>query len=370
MRIGEVKKLVRAYERARIPAFLSGPPGCGKSDVVRQLCGEDGVECIDIRLALVNPVDLRGIPVVRGDKVEWVPPVFLVKGAKKRRFFLDEINVAPPTVQASAYQWTLDGRIGEWEMDQTWDEEAKRCFQTIVLAGNKAEHQAIVHQMPAPLRNRMAFIEVEPNFEDFKEWALNNGVNHLVPDFLNFTARVGIDLAKDSKYGLLYFFDPSQHSATSFPTPRSWMQASRFITANPEYRENGEALGGILGVAVGAKFANFIHIAGDLPNAEDILYRGMTNIKPPDSEKNPSAAYAFCGALTAALIRVDDKEKRIAATRVAAAYCAKHWKNNAEFAVLTMKDFGRTQSYRDIFRQVIVTPEWKDFTKAFSSLME
>ncbi len=44
------------------PVFLWGPPGIGKSQVVRQ-CAEDlGLQLIDLRAVLLDPVDLRGLP--------------------------------------------------------------------------------------------------------------------------------------------------------------------------------------------------------------------------------------------------------------------------------------------------------------------
>lgn len=365
MQTGEAVRVVRAHEKARNVVYLSGPPGIGKSAIVKQMCAEDKVQCVDIRLSLLNPVDLRGIPIVQGDKVVWVPPVFLVKMGPCR-FFLDELPNATPTTMNSALQWILDKRIGEWEMDTTWEPSAKRERQTIIAAGNRATDQAFVHQMSAPLRNRMAHIEVEPDLSNWKDWALANRVSPLVINFLTFTANVGVGINEKSKYGLLFFFDPKQHAQSQFPTPRSWESVSRFITENPELRTNVEAIAGLVGVAVASKFAAFVKVADQLPDAEAIL-KGKSKAAPPTS---PDAAYAFSGALTAALIRTKDKNDRIEATKVIAAYCAEHWSRNAEFAVLTLKDFGRTQEYRDIYRSVIVTKEWKLFTQTFGEMME
>lgn len=351
--------------------MMKAPPGVGKSDLTRQMCLEEEIECIDIRLSLLNPVDLRGIPIVVDNRVKWMTPEFLV-GRGPCRFFLDEINVAPPATQAAAYQWVLDHRIGEWAMDReihTTKLGNKRPKQTIVAAGNRATDQAFVHQMGAPLRNRFALIDVEPHFDDWKEWALNARISHLVINFLAYTARVGAGLQVESKYGLLFFFDPAQHAQTAFPTPRSWAMTSRFITESPEFATDAEAIASMVGAAVATKFAAFVKIADKLPDADDVL-AGNLNIKPPRADKDPGALYAFCGALTAALIRVEDNNSRLEATKNVAAYCTHHWKHNAEFAVLTLKDFGRTREYKDIYRAVILSDEWKGFTKMFGDLLE
>jgi hypothetical protein len=364
MKIGEAPDIIRAHEAAENPVMLWSPPGVGKSAIVKQLCEKDGVECVDIRLSLLNPVDLRGIPVVRGDKVDWIPPVFLVKKGPCR-FFCDEINVAPPATQAAAYQWFLDNRIGEWKMDRTIENGRPR--QTIIAAGNRATDQAFVHQMPAPLRNRVAHMEIEPDFEAWREWAWKAGVAPLVINFLTFTARVGVEIKgnENSKWGLLFFFDPKIHVAGSFPTPRSWEQVSRFLIKNPRLRTHAEAIAGMVSKPVADKFTAFVRIADQLPNADDIVLKGK-DVKPPDE---PSARYAFCGALTAALQRTK-KEDRVQASRYAAAYCVKWWANDAEFAILTMKDYCRTDEWKEIYRNVIVANEWKSFTKTFGELLE
>jgi len=369
MRTGEIPELIRSHEIADNCVYLSGPPGCAKSSIISQMCAEDGVENIDIRLALMNPVDLRGIPVVMGDRVVWVQPEFLVKKGRCR-FFLDELPNAPPATQATAYQWILDNRIGEWRMDRTLDKNG-RPAQTIVAAGNRATDQAFVHQMPAPLRNRFAHVEVEVNYDDWREWAYKAAVDRYVINFLAFTSRIGVDAkeikgAEMAKQGLLFFFDPKQHSTGAFPTPRSWHQVSRFITKAPKYRYNAEAIAGMVGGPVATKFVAFLRVADQLPNAEDVAYKGKLAILPP---KEPSAQYAYCGALASAVIRAKKEDRAVACQNVAA-YCAKHWENDAEFAVLTMKDIGRTPEYKEVYKSVIVTPEWKGFTKSFGDLLE
>lgn len=366
MRIGMVPEIIWAHEGAGTAVMLHSPPGVGKSDIVRWMCVQDGILCVDIRASLLNPVDFRGIPVVKGDRVEWVPPTFFVdKGPC--RFFLDELNVAPPATQAAAYQLVLDYQIGELKLDRTMmttkNGHARPC-QTIIAAGNRATDAAYVNQMPAPLRNRMAHVEVEPNLDDWKEWAWANGIDSRVINFLQFTSRVGVGINADSQYGLLFFFDAKIHTG-AFPTPRSWAQVSRFITVNPRLALNTEAIAGMVGGAVAQKFVAFVKVAEKLPNADKIL-DGDIHIAPPSE---PSALYAFCGALTASLIR-REKDRRVKAAENVASYCVKHWANEAEFAILVMKDFGRTPEYKEVYRNVIGSKGWRDFAKCFGQLLE
>ena len=113
----QIRQALERLWRTRWPAFIWGPPGVGKSAVVTQLAREGGLPVIDIRAPLLDPTDLRGIPAVVGDRAEWFAPSFLPRAdATPGILFFDELNAAPPIVQASLYQLVLDRRIGEYTL--------------------------------------------------------------------------------------------------------------------------------------------------------------------------------------------------------------------------------------------------------------
>ena len=58
------------------PEMLWGPPGIGKSDIVKAVAKECGIELRDIRLAQLDPVDLRGVPAVEDGQTKWATPSF------------------------------------------------------------------------------------------------------------------------------------------------------------------------------------------------------------------------------------------------------------------------------------------------------
>ena len=88
------------------PIMLWGSPGVGKSDSVRAAAKEMGIEVIDIRASQMDPVDLRGLPVVDPNgTTSWATPSFFPSDATSQGIlFLDEMNSAPPSVQAALYQ--------------------------------------------------------------------------------------------------------------------------------------------------------------------------------------------------------------------------------------------------------------------------
>ena len=58
------------------PVFLWGPPGVGKSDIMREIAREKGIDVIDVRLGQMDAVDMRGIPYVEDGVTKWAAPEF------------------------------------------------------------------------------------------------------------------------------------------------------------------------------------------------------------------------------------------------------------------------------------------------------
>ena len=106
--------LARLVE-ARQPVIVWGPPGCAKSQIARQVAAASQRTCLDVRVLLLDPVDLRGI-LWRdaGGRTRWAPPAFLPPGGAKGRWLvnLEELPSAVPMVQAALYQLMLDRRWG------------------------------------------------------------------------------------------------------------------------------------------------------------------------------------------------------------------------------------------------------------------
>ncbi|MFM8874145.1 MAG: AAA family ATPase, partial [Phycisphaerales bacterium] len=98
----------------RLSLMIWGPPGIGKSSIVSQAADSAGLEFIDVRLSQLAPTDLRGLPVPErlddgGGIARWYPPEFLPRGGRGV-LFLDELNMAAPTMQGVAQQLILDHR--------------------------------------------------------------------------------------------------------------------------------------------------------------------------------------------------------------------------------------------------------------------
>ena len=252
------------------PVMLWGSPGIGKSDIIQQIGLKHKRNVIDLRLLLMEPTDLRGIPYYNKDNktMDWAPPVDLPNDPKDTSIlFLDEMNAAPPAVQAAAYQLILNRRIGNYILPKG---------VSIVAAGNRETDRGVTYRMPSPLANRMIHIEMDVNFDDWLVWATTNSIHPDVVGYLTF--------AKQD----LYDFDPAS-SSRGFATPRSWSFVSQIIDDKMDATQMTDIISGAVGEGLAVKFQAHRKIAGKLPNPSEILAGKVKGLKT----KEISAMYTL-----------------------------------------------------------------------------
>jgi len=264
MRASDIAKVAKKLIIKRLPIFIWGAPGIGKSSIVKEIARANEMEFIDLRLSLLDPTDLKGIPFFDPESREgvWAKPTFLPNSDDQRSgiLFLDEINTAPPAVQASAYQLILDRRVGEYELPSGW---------SIVAAGNRESDRGVVYKMPPPLANRFVHFEMEVDFEDWKQWAYGRGIDSSIIAFLIYDKS------------MLFRFDPTNNQK-SFATPRSWEYVDSIIDSGITKELLLESISGAVGREVAIDYMSFRRIMGDLPDLEAILRGDIESIDSSD----------------------------------------------------------------------------------------
>lgn len=252
MKPSAVQQSLKHLVARKRPVFIWGPVGAGKSDVVASVAKELKLELRDVRLNLMDPVDLKGFPVVRGtgktQTMAFVPPDFLpTKG--KGILFLDEMNSAPQSVQAAAYQLILNRKLGDYELPEGW---------AVVAAGNRASDRSVVNAQPAALANRFVHIDFEVNVDDWFAWATKNNVSDITRAFIKFRSD------------LLHNFD-SAANPRAFPSPRSWVFVDDVLQSGLATDTEFELIKGTVGEGAAAEYIAFAKMARDLPTVEAIL---------------------------------------------------------------------------------------------------
>jgi hypothetical protein len=253
MKATDLTKTLTALVEQKVPTFLWGAPGVGKSSIVKQIADAKGIGFIDLRLALMDPTDLKGIPFYDKDShtALWAPPAFLPRDGSGI-LFLDELNSAAPSVQASAYQLILDRKVGEYELPDGW---------AIVAAGNREGDRGVAYKMPLPLANRFVHLEMEVNVDDWKQWAYAKGIDNRVISYISYKSEH------------LFTFDASSDTK-SFATPRSWEYVDSILKADVDATMLLETISGAVGKDVSVGFLSFAKVMDRLPDIEKILESG------------------------------------------------------------------------------------------------
>ena len=61
------------------PVFIWGAPGIGKSALVEQFADEMGLPCVSLLGSQLAPEDIIGIPQIKGDTSEFLPPKMIAR---------------------------------------------------------------------------------------------------------------------------------------------------------------------------------------------------------------------------------------------------------------------------------------------------
>lgn len=332
-----------SLENNELPSImLWSQPGAGKSAVIQQVATaleeakKKKVIVNDVRLLLMNPIDLRGIPVADDEKENavWLKPeIFDMDPSDDiiNILFLDELSAAPPSVQASAYQLVLDRQVGEHKLPDN---------VVIVGAGNRVTDKSVAYKMPLALANRFTHFTVEVDFDAWKTWALTDGeIDQKVMGFLNY------------RPALLNQFDPSSPDL-AFPTPRTWEMSSKYLKSMP-FQTAMTFLAGTIGAGPAVEFETYCKVYTQLPNLLDIangVYHGQ--------KKEPSVLYALVSALVF-------NSKKMSKPQLA--NTLKYLMNmSPEFSILAGKDMLRMKETR---KNLIGLPEWQQWIDKFGKYL-
>lgn len=315
----EAMKVIKHLMGVKRPVMLWGPPGIGKSDIVREIgqsfkvVDEDGNvkvparPVIDLRLLLHDPTDLKGMPYYdfNEGRMKWSQPSELPRVVvkdeideckEKLKMASDVIDVikAQPQVDVNKFRETdlevqalksrlkmlldnfalqnailffdelvaapqsVQGAAYQLVLDRKIGEYELPAGVDIIAAGNRETDRGVAYKMPKPLQNRFIHFSLDVKFEDWQLWAIKNGVKADVVGFLSQHTHH------------LFNFDP-RSASNAFPTPRSWKFLSDALS--DEFTDEGfyPIAAGTVGDGVALEFLAHRKVAKHLPRPMDIL---------------------------------------------------------------------------------------------------
>jgi hypothetical protein len=302
--VGEAKSAIKdIVSNTNISVALWGPPGCGKSDIIRQVASELDWQFHDIRCAHFDPIELKGVPVARKGEdnkeyTTWLIPDFWPTEGPGI-IFLDEFTNSPPAVQNVMLQLTLDRELHGYKVPDN---------VKIVLAGNKAEHGAFVSNLSLPAANRMLHYAVEPMWADTRSyWKTLEGTDQeVIPQIISFL---------DHKTELLFDMELAKKSQDdlAFPTPRSWHMLSKILKGVGNARSLSQTevenfAIACIGKGAGVEFAGFLETYTKI-DCENIFENGNM---PVFTSNDVALMWAATGATSYFFTnRLGTKERRL-----------------------------------------------------------
>ena len=215
------------------PIFLMGPPGIGKTAIMEQVAGELGVGMLSYSMTHHTRQSALGLPYIAhktyGDKEYAVSEYTMSEiiasiydlmeetGIKEGILFLDEINCVSETLAPIMLQFLQYKVFGRHRVPDGW---------VVVTAGNPPEYNNSVREFDIVTWDRLKRIDVEPDFDVWKEYAYKIGVHPAVLTYL--------EIRKGDFYQIESTIDGKR-----FVTARGWDDLSQMIAL---YERHGIAV--------------------------------------------------------------------------------------------------------------------------------
>lgn len=294
---------------ARVPVVLWGPPGQGKTSVIKRIAKDQGRHLEVILASIREPQDFAGLPIIANGLATITPPDWAkrLSQVKDGILFTDEVNTAPPSVQAALLRVCLDKVAGDCHLgDDT----------SVIAAANPPEQAADGWDLAPPLANRFCHIDWELPSEVVRDGLSGNWINFEI-QLPNETELQNSLIAERAALSGFLASRPdlttvipksSAEQGRAFPTPRSWEMVailSGWVTAcNLEQSVRRLAVLGCVGPGPAAEYITYRENI-DLPNPEQLIESPKDFVIPTRMDK----VYVIGASIMAALRNNTTRER-------------------------------------------------------------
>jgi AAA domain (dynein-related subfamily) len=238
MNILEIKKCVPVLMKNKVTPFLWGSQGVGKTQVMKQLAKEQGLNFIHLHLATQEVGDLVGLLVhnANGTVCHARPEWFPTEG--KGLLFLDELNRAHPDVLQAMFSLITEGTIHTHKLPEGW---------SIVAAGNYQNNLFnVTDTSDAAWMSRFCHIDFIPTAEEFLVYAEEIGADSVASFLRTHSELMEVKTKERPALDLVS------------PDRRSWLDMIARLELEPSIEAmRYEVYSGIIGKSVAASFMTF-----------------------------------------------------------------------------------------------------------------
>lgn len=242
------------------PILLIGPPGVGKTQIMEQISQECQVGLVSYTITHHTRQSAIGLPFIEKRQFggreysateytmsEIVASVYHKMeqtGLPEGILFIDEINCVSETLAPAMLQFLQGKCFGNHKIPEGW---------IIVAAGNPPEYNKSVREFDIVTLDRIRKIDVEPDFEAWKEYAVQAGIHPAVRSYLEVRQQnfCRLETTVDGK---------------RFATPRGWEDLSQLI-------EVYEQLGKTVDREIVSEYIQFPKIARDFAGYLELYHK-------------------------------------------------------------------------------------------------
>ena len=205
------------------PIFLMGPPGIGKTAIVRQAAEEMELGLVSYSITHHTRQSALGLPKIihkqYGDEsfdvTEYTMSEIIASvydcmessGCREGILFLDEVNCASETLTPSMLQFLQFKTFGSHKVPDGW---------IVVTAGNPVSYNRNAKEFDIVTWDRLKRVDIEPDYEAWKAYAYQTRVHASILSYL--------EVRKENFYKIEETVDGKR-----FVTARGWSDLSTII---------------------------------------------------------------------------------------------------------------------------------------------
>ena len=210
------------------PILLMGPPGIGKTQIMEQIARECEIGLVAYTITHHTRQSAIGLPFIREKEyggqtysvTEYTMSEIIASvyekieqtGNKEGILFIDEINCVSETLAPTMLQFLQCKMFGNQKVPDGW---------IIVAAGNPPEYNKSVRDFDVVTLDRMKKIDVEADYEVWKEYAYQAGIHPAILAYL--------EIRKEYFYRMETTVD-----GKAFVTARGWEDLSQLLKVYEE----------------------------------------------------------------------------------------------------------------------------------------